>query len=376
MASPNHSILKKSSISTTPYTPPKHLSTGSFLTPQQLAVEYQEFVKSLKYVSTAPEMVFERLVASLKDALNESGEEGVKEVNDSDVKDSVAIGTGVKSDADSAAKPALRKDPFVGKYSATLKGVYCDGGFYQFKGFKIPLESGGYSSAIHNITLPVTFTKLKLNTPVSRKHSFSSSDHHIHVPVQTESYSSGSGSLKVAINWIEIGSEQGFQHGRVDTRCYNCYPWNETRSTKEIHVTFKSPYPAIPHVAVWFSDFTHEENNGERFEVKVHARATNVTTTGFVINVLEPKTEYFLEPIITWLAYPATRKDVFKGTFSTTKVGQKMFSSERGIRNSMTTDSLLHLAFLWVLSVELYCFSFISTLRTNVSRFIKGYPDE
>lgn len=242
----------------------------------------------------------------------------------------MAIGTGVKSDADSAAKPALRKDPFVGKYSATLKGVYCDGGFYQFKGFKIPLESGGYSSAIHNITLPVTFTKLKLNTPVSRKHSFSSSDHHIHVPVQTESYSSGSGSLKVAINWIEIGSEQGFQHGRVDTRCYNCYPWNETRSTKEIHVTFKSPYPAIPHVAVWFSDFTHEENNGERFEVKVHARATNVTTTGFVINVLEPKTEYFLEPIITWLAYPATRKDVFKGTFSTTKVGQKMFSSERG----------------------------------------------
>lgn len=176
----------------------------------------------------------------------------------------------------------------------------------------------------------MTFTKLKFDTPVSRKYSFSSSDHHIHVPVQTESYPPGSGSLKVAINWIEIGSEQDFQHGRVDTRCHNCYLWNETRSTKEIHVNFKSTYPAIPHVAVWFSDFTHEEKNGEQFELKVHARATNVTTTGFVINVLKPKTKHLLEPIITWLAYPATRKGVFKGTFSTTKVGPAAFKSELG----------------------------------------------
>jgi hypothetical protein len=230
----------------------------------------------------------------------------------------VGTGTVVKSDASSAVKPSKCRNLLVGKYSSTLKGVStCDigsGKHFHFSSFEIPLKLHGSSPGTRHRTPPITFTKLNFNTPVQRP-SFSSTDHSIHVPAQT-SYSQ---SLEVGINWLEIsGSEPDFQHRIVDNGSYNCLTRNEFRSTREIRVHFSPPYTVIPHVAVWFSDFTREENNGERLEAKVYA--TDVTRTGFMINVMKTKPERFLEPIITWLAYSATRKDVFKGTFSTTAV--------------------------------------------------------
>ncbi|KAI5838518.1 hypothetical protein DFP73DRAFT_564312 [Morchella snyderi] len=333
-----------------PYIPSKHLSTGSFLTPQQLVSEYEEFANSLKYASTAPELVFERLVASLKDKFNAAvsaeverqkdawGRDGTqkeekkkeerkkKEKKKKEeektknaqgiIEDSPAISTVVKYDPSSAAKATKRDHEYlvVGNYTQVLKGVPgADAGYgklFLFDSIKLPLKLR--DSTLYDICLPITFTRLNFTTPVQRP-SFSSADNYINVPAQT-SYST---LLSVCFNWLEISSnEPDLQHGRVDTGCRNSYVQNEFGYTKEVYVHFARPYDAIPVVTVWFSDFNVNGSSDERFETKVYA--TNITRTGFTICLLKPRPEDFLVPIITWLAYSATRKDILRGRFSTT----------------------------------------------------------
>ncbi|KAL0635216.1 hypothetical protein Q9L58_005862 [Maublancomyces gigas] len=63
----------------TPYIPAPHLIASSRLTAQELVSHFQDFSNTLRYVSTAPELVFERLVEHLSENLKTTFEVGWQE---------------------------------------------------------------------------------------------------------------------------------------------------------------------------------------------------------------------------------------------------------------------------------------------------------
>lgn len=98
-----------------------------------------------------------------------------------------------------------------------------------------------------------------------------------------------------------------YQHGTFNTM--DDHPWTEPQPKTSRRITFKRAYAAPPKVVVWFNSMDISSDGGWR----VHTYATEVTETGFTINIDTWDDSKISSCGATWIAHPADMPEVSSG---------------------------------------------------------------
>lgn len=81
-------------------------------------------------------------------------------------------------------------------------------------------------------------------------------------------------------------------------------------------ITFARPYTAAPKVVIWLKDLDMAKGKNKR----VAAFATNITPTGFTININTWGDSILYSGAASWIAYPSNKAGVTSGTYNTLDV--------------------------------------------------------
>ncbi|KAK4192246.1 hypothetical protein QBC35DRAFT_484691 [Podospora australis] len=109
-------------------------------------------------------------------------------------------------------------------------------------------------------------------------------------------------------------SDPDFQSGHWSTQSH--HPWNQPQTQTAKQITFDRAYSAPPKVIVWLTQL--DMNNNANFRVR--ALISNITTTGFVLNLDTWSDSTLYVAAATWIAYPANKAGVASGRFTTDDV--------------------------------------------------------
>lgn len=112
--------------------------------------------------------------------------------------------------------------------------------------------------------------------------------------------------------WLVIEADDlDFQYGHYYTRENHDWVKLEMHFTRKI--TFSRAFSAVPKVAVWLSDL----DLGHQSKWSIQAFATDLTATGFTLNVGSSLELRHFSAMGSWLAYPVDKPGVASGCFST-----------------------------------------------------------
>lgn len=115
-----------------------------------------------------------------------------------------------------------------------------------------------------------------------------------------------------ACNWLEIPADDpDFQFGSYST--LEDHPWYQPQTHSWRKITFKRQYSTPPTVVVWLTAFDMRRNKNWRLKTF----ATDVTKSGFTINIDTWEDSVLYSAVASWLAYTANRDGICSGRFST-----------------------------------------------------------
>ncbi|KAF8594579.1 hypothetical protein BDV93DRAFT_565266 [Ceratobasidium sp. AG-I] len=125
---------------------------------------------------------------------------------------------------------------------------------------------------------------------------------HIDSSKDTVLYSAG-------CTWLDVCKhDRDFQFG---TYAASDLGGNSCKSSPQI--SFDRPYAKQPKMVVWIQDL--DVSNSDNCRIKTYA--SNVTTTGFTLNVETWGNTKVNSAKVTWVAHPASRSNIASGEFHT-----------------------------------------------------------
>lgn len=131
---------------------------------------------------------------------------------------------------------------------------------------------------------------------------------HIDSWADTTLYSAGCTWFRAAADDPEI---QIGQYSTLDD-----HPWNRPQAKTCSQIKFKSAYAGTPKVVVWLNQL--DTSNGANCRVK--ATATNVSNSGFTINLDSWADTVLYTATASWIAFPADKPGITGGSYSTNDV--------------------------------------------------------
>ncbi|KAF7555207.1 hypothetical protein G7Z17_g2398 [Cylindrodendrum hubeiense] len=115
--------------------------------------------------------------------------------------------------------------------------------------------------------------------------------------------------------WFRKPSDdKEFQIGKFNT--LEDHSWKTPKAKTSHQVKFKHPYQKAPKVVVWLNHLDFAK--GKDWRIK--ATATDITATGFKLNLDSWSDTVVYSAGAAWIAYPADRDGLASGTFSTLDV--------------------------------------------------------
>lgn len=125
---------------------------------------------------------------------------------------------------------------------------------------------------------------------------------HLNAWFDTVLYSAG-------CTWLDVWRrDRDVQFGE-----YSTGDMSENPGKPSIQVKFDRPYASSPKIVVWLK--TLDVDNKANCRVKAHA--TDVTTSGFKLNLETWGDTILHKGTATWIAHPSTRSNITSGTFNT-----------------------------------------------------------
>ncbi|KAF4452084.1 metalloprotease protein [Fusarium austroafricanum] len=124
----------------------------------------------------------------------------------------------------------------------------------------------------------------------------------------TTLYSAGCVGLEV------VQDDPDFQMGKFSTT--DDHPWNRPQEKTSRRINFDRPFSSPPKVVIWLSQLDMDKNKNWR----VDATATNITPTGFTLNLNTWADTILYAASANWVAYPSNKANVTSGRFSITDV--------------------------------------------------------
>ncbi|KAF7533657.1 hypothetical protein G7054_g6895 [Neopestalotiopsis clavispora] len=118
-----------------------------------------------------------------------------------------------------------------------------------------------------------------------------------------------------ATTWFQPPpNDPDFQIGQFST--LDDHVWFDPQPETTRYIAFDPPYAAPPRIVIWLNQLDMERN----LDWNVKAFATNVTAAGFTININSGDETNLYAGTASWIAYPATKKRITSGSFSTTDI--------------------------------------------------------
>ncbi|KAK4225163.1 hypothetical protein QBC38DRAFT_537972 [Podospora fimiseda] len=133
-------------------------------------------------------------------------------------------------------------------------------------------------------------------------------DIHIDSYADTTVYSAG-------VSWFRhAANDPDFQSGSWSTT--EDHPWDKPKTVTQKQITFPRAYASAPKVIVWLTHI--DVNNGANFRVR--ATVSDITRTGFKLNLDTWADSTLHVATASWIAYPTGKAGVASGSFSTDDV--------------------------------------------------------
>ncbi|KAK4163906.1 hypothetical protein QBC43DRAFT_344879 [Cladorrhinum sp. PSN259] len=133
-------------------------------------------------------------------------------------------------------------------------------------------------------------------------------DIHIDSYADTTLYSAG-------VSWFRHASnDPDFQSGSWSTT--EDHTWDNPKTVTQKQITFPRAYASAPKVIVWLTKI--DVNNGANFRVR--ATVSDITKTGFKLNLDTWADSTLHVATASWIAYPTGKAGVASGSFSTDDV--------------------------------------------------------
>ncbi|KAF8603540.1 hypothetical protein BDV93DRAFT_579642 [Ceratobasidium sp. AG-I] len=112
--------------------------------------------------------------------------------------------------------------------------------------------------------------------------------------------------------WLDVCKhDRDFQFGTYATGELSANP-----NKPSTPITFDRPYASVPNIIVWIKDL--DLDKGTNYRVKTYA--TNITRTGFTLNVETWGDTKLYNAGVTWIAHAASRSNIASGGFHTNEI--------------------------------------------------------
>ncbi|KAK7689721.1 hypothetical protein QCA50_006360 [Cerrena zonata] len=169
-----------------------------------------------------------------------------------------------------------------------------------------------FKSAPPKILLGIS--TLHLNIPRIRCSIFEVSS--CHAKIALESWEGTIGNqYNPECSWLAIARDDpDLQCGRFDTLEDHLMARPQQSTARQIR--FARSYSSTPKVVVWLEAIS----TNPAHDCRVITKATNITCSGFTINIDTWSDTELLCGTAAWLAYSGNRTDIYSGTFSTDDV--------------------------------------------------------
>ncbi|KAH6622730.1 hypothetical protein F5144DRAFT_337153 [Chaetomium tenue] len=143
--------------------------------------------------------------------------------------------------------------------------------------------------------------------------------------------------VSAGIMWLTLGTPEmaGFQTGVVDTNMEHspreCLP-----TPTEMEVKFPTAFSAAPEVVLWIRGFHIGQSVSGSEDWSLHVSAENVSSDGFCLTISREDSSKLYRAIVTWVAFPKDRANVFHGIESGTKDDICQWETQYNQRNGFT----------------------------------------
>lgn len=360
-----------------PYSPPQYLVSRSVLPPEQLISEFESFKRSLPYISRAPEIVFERLIGNINETvivqlqqqretqLAEAAEAGERNVElqrrvenlERTEQENIALQERVRSleaevealraeltNASSNLQPA---DP-----SLSASATRSDSGTQPGPdGRSHVVRRGPRARSIPQRVAPTSGTPLHFYFSPTGKSTF------VNVPPGEAHdlaflYQNGGTWLDLAHPGIKLVHFSGN---------WMTPDQEQLPSLVTAEIVFPENLSSIPVVVVWFTGL--DMSNDEPWRVKVYA--TNITQTGFVLNIEALRTSVLYSAGVSWLAYRRCHEALSGALPASGRDGWKQRSNYSNIYVSASTGGSDPRTAVFCNALEVQDVTQLS-LRTNI----------
>lgn len=112
--------------------------------------------------------------------------------------------------------------------------------------------------------------------------------------------------------WLAMSArDPSYQTGQFSTT--EDHPWEQPQLSTSRTIVFTRPYAVPPEIVVWLSMIDMERTRNWR----ISAFATDVTATGFTININTWDDSLIYEATASWVAYPSGMPGVWSGVYHT-----------------------------------------------------------
>ena len=129
-------------------------------------------------------------------------------------------------------------------------------------------------------------------------------------------------------NWFYPG-DCDYQTGSFSTEEDHPYTKDQQKTTKKVQ--FSRPYAATPNVVVWLTAYDIKAGTN----IRVKTNADNITGNGFDLHVDTWDDTRLYSAKASWIAYPADKKGVASGNYSTSDIGGR---TSKDLSNSKQTN--------------------------------------
>ncbi|KAK7689718.1 hypothetical protein QCA50_006357 [Cerrena zonata] len=171
---------------------------------------------------------------------------------------------------------------------------------------------GGFNTTPPKILLGIS--TLHLDIPHIRCSIFKVSPSRAEIALESREGTSGN-QYNPEYSWLAIARDDpDLQCGRFDTLEDHLMARPQQSTARQIR--FARSYSSAPQVVVWLEAVSTDPAHNCR----VITKATNITCSGFTINIDTWSDTELLCGTAAWLAYSGNRKDIYSGTFSTDDV--------------------------------------------------------
>lgn len=132
--------------------------------------------------------------------------------------------------------------------------------------------------------------------------------------VHIDTWESTTKIYSAACTWFAQPSNSDIQIGQFST--LDDHPWNKPQQRTAHQITFARPYAAPPKVVLWMNRLNMVKNKNWRFK----AVASNITATGFTVNLETWADSVLYSAAVSWIAHPADKTGIASGTYHTNEV--------------------------------------------------------